>query len=131
MAGLIAVGVGFRAATSAEAIAALVRATLARVADMTGERALFTSERKRDDAAIESAAKALGLPLHYLAHEQLEAEAPRAATRSERVERHVGLPSLSETAALAGAGPGGVLIVARVAADGATCAIAHRAEANS
>jgi cobalt-precorrin 5A hydrolase len=47
-------------------------------------------------------------------------------TRSARVGRHIGLPSLAETAALAGAGPGGELIVGRLAEGGATCAIAYR-----
>ena len=56
-------------------------------------------------------------------------QAARAVTRSERVERLIGLPGLAETAALAGAGRGGELIVARIASEGATCAIAYAAEA--
>jgi cobalt-precorrin 5A hydrolase len=38
------------------------------------------------------------------------------------------VPSVAEAAALAGAGPGAVLIVPRIAQDGATCAIAGSAE---
>jgi len=126
MAGLIAIGVGCRKACSPDAITALVRDALARAGALEGERRLFTIEDKRGEANLVDAARALGLELHFLTFDRLAAEAPRATTRSVRVERHIGLPSLAETAALAGAGPGGALIVARLAADGATCAIAYR-----
>ena len=126
MAGLIAIGVGCRKACPSEAIATLVRSALAQAGVREGERRLFTIEDKRGEANLVDAARALGLELNFLAYDRLAAEAPRATTRSEQVERHIGLPSLAETAALAGAGPGGALIVARLAADGATCAIAYR-----
>ena len=126
MAGLIAIGLGCRASASSEAIAALAREALTKMGARLGEEVLFTSEHKRGEANIEGAAAMLGLPLRYLPHADLLVQAPRAATRSARVERHVGLPSLAETAALAGAGEGGVLIVTRLAAGGATCAIAYR-----
>jgi cobalt-precorrin 5A hydrolase len=125
MAGMIAIGVGCRKASTSDAIVALVRRALAQAGALAGERVLFTIEGKRGEANLEEAARALKLPLHFLSHEQLEIEAPRAQTRSARVERHIGLPSLAETAALAGAGPDGELIVARLADGGATCAIAY------
>ncbi len=128
MAGLIAIGVGCRKACSSEAIISLIRRGLAEIGPLQGERRLFTSESKRDAANLAEAARTLGFDLRFLGFEALAAAAPRAATRSARVERHIGLPSLAETAALAGAGAGGALIVARLAAGGATCAIAHAAE---
>ncbi len=129
MAGLIAIGVGCRKGCASEAIVALVQRMA--VGEFVGERALFTAEAKRGEANLEAAARALGLPLHFVAPERLAIEAPRAATRSAVVERWIGLPSLAETAALAGAGPGGRLIRARIAAAGATCAVAYRAEAET
>jgi cobalt-precorrin 5A hydrolase len=131
MAGLIAIGVGCRKACASDAIVALVRRALAEAGDPAGERVLFTLESKRGEINLEDAARALQLPLRFLDHEQLANEAPRAQTRSARVERHIGLPSLAETAALAGAGPQARLVVARLAADGATCAIAVTEEAPS
>jgi cobalt-precorrin 5A hydrolase len=124
VAGMIAIGVGCRKACERDAIVELVQRALAEAGDPAGERVLFTVESKRGEINLEDAARDLGLPLRFLSHEQLTIEAPRVKTRSARVERHIGLPSLAETAALAGAGPGGVLLVARLAAGGATCAIA-------
>jgi cobalt-precorrin 5A hydrolase len=126
MAGVIAIGVGCRKACASDAIVALVEHALTQAGGLSGERVLFTSENKRGEANLKDAAGALQLPLRHLTHEQLANEAPRAQTRSPRVGRHIGLPSLAETAALAGAGPGGELIVARIAEGGATCAIAYR-----
>ncbi len=125
---MIAIGVGCRRACPSEAIVALVRRALARAGPLEGEPRLFTSEAKREEANLAEAARTLGYALSFLAFEDLAAAAPRAATRSARVERHIGLPSLAETAALAGAGAGGALRVARIAAGGATCAIAHAPE---
>ena len=129
MAGLIAIGVGCRKSCTSAAIVALVRRALAQVGSREGDRRLFTSEDKHGDANLAQAAETLGLELHFLARGRLLAEAARAATRSERVERLIGLPGLAETAALAGAGRGGELIVARIASGGATCAIAYAAVA--
>ncbi len=126
MAGMIAIGVGCRKSAASEAIVALVRRALDEAGEIAGNKALFTSEGKRGEDNLEEAARALAIPLQYVDHRRLAIEAPRAATRSARVERHIGLPSLAETAALAGAGPGGRLIVERITAGGATCAIAYR-----
>ena len=131
MARVIAIGVGCRQACASDAIVALVRRALAEAGAPAGEPVLFTLESKRGETNLEDAAHALQLPLRFLTHEQLAIEGPRVKTRSARVERHVGLPCLAETAALAGAGSGGELIVARLAADGATCAIAFARDAPS
>lgn len=122
--GMLAIGVGCRAGCPAEAIAALVRRALAGIAD-AGPAALFTSVDKQSEAGIAAAAAALAMPVVYLPRTALEAASPRAETRSERVVALFGVPSVAETAALAGAGPGSALVVPRMAADGATCAIAR------
>ena len=56
-------------------------------------------------------------------------EAGRCVTRSQRVEALLGLPSLAEAAALAGAGPHSRLILARISEGGASCAVAMNEEA--
>jgi cobalt-precorrin 5A hydrolase len=125
MAGLIAIGIGCREAATGDAIVALVRDALAKAGTRAGKPRLFTIESKRGAANVAAAAAALGWELSFLDRAQLQAQVSRAMTRSERVARHIGLPSVAETAALAGAGEGGRLVVPRLAADGATCAIAH------
>ena len=120
----IAIGLGCRKGVSGEVIASLVREALARIGQ-TGAAALFTVEGKRHEAGLAQAAQALAMPLHFLPQEALAAVAGEAQTRSPRVEALFGVPSVAETAALAGAGPGAVLILPRMARDNATCAIAR------
>jgi cobalt-precorrin 5A hydrolase len=122
----IAIGLGCRKGVSGEVIASLVREALARI-EQTGAAALFTVDAKRAEAGMAQAAQALAMPLHYLPQEALEAVADKAQTRSPRVEALFGVPSVAETAALVGAGPGAVLILPRIARDDATCAIARAA----
>jgi cobalt-precorrin 5A hydrolase len=123
---LLAVGVGCRSGCPGETIATLVRRALGGLGE-GGAAALFTSVDKQGEAGIAEAALLLALPLVYLPRKALEAAAPRAQTRSERVVSLFGVPSVAETAALAGAGAGSALVVPRMAADGATCAIARPA----
>lgn len=129
MAGMIAIGVGCRRGCDSAEIVGLIRRALTAAGELPGKREMFTIEGKRGEPNLEDAARSLDLTLHFLAHELLASQAPRVATRSARVERQTGLPGVAETAALAGAGPGGELVVARMASDGATCAIAFRREA--
>ena len=122
--GEIAIGLGCRKGVSGEVIASLVREALARI-EQTGVAALFTVESKRHEMGMAQAAQALAMPLHFLTQEALAAVADQAQTRSPRVEALFGVPSVAETAALAGAGPGAVLILPRIARNDATCAIAR------
>ena len=122
----IAIGLGCRKGVSGEVIASLVREALACV-EQTGAAALFTVDGKCAEAGLAQAAQALAMPLHFLPQEALEAVAHLAQTHSPRVEALFGVPSVAETAALAGAGPGAVLILPRIASDNVTCAIARAA----
>jgi cobalt-precorrin 5A hydrolase len=63
-------------------------------------------------------------PLVFLDGQVLQNASLRAATKSPRVIAMFGLPSIAEAAALAGAGPSSVLLVARISNGGASCAIA-------
>ena len=121
----IAVGVGCRKGCPAEAIEALVRHALAGVSG--APLGLFTVADKRDEAGLADAAELLELSLTYLTREALRDRVGDVRTRSERVESLFGVPSVAETAALVGAGPGSVLLVPRIAEGGATCAIAGSA----
>jgi cobalt-precorrin 5A hydrolase len=128
MSRLVAIGVGCRAGVGREAIIALARRALAEFRAPEGERQLFTLAAKAHEPGLVEAASALGTALTPLPIEALQAEAAHVLTRSETVERRFGAPNIAEAAALAGAGPGGALLGPRLAANGATCAIALSAE---
>lgn len=120
----VAIGLGCKRGCSGEVIVALVERAIA-VASCTGASAgLFTHEAKKNEPGLADAAKALGLPLVFLDGQVLRQASLRAATNSPRVMALFGLPSIAETAALAGAGPSSVLLVRRMSNGGASCAIA-------
>ena len=123
---MIAIGIGCRRGASKDAIIKLIAEALAR-ASLVGEAAvLFTYEAKKSEAGLMAAAEELTMPLHFLSLEALLAMADRVATRSEAVEKALGIPSVAEASALAGSGKGGHLLLPRIAGDGVTCAIAKR-----
>ena len=126
----LAIGLGCRKGVSGAVIASLVRDGLAMLAQMGfvrqgGAVTLFTTEAKRDEAGMQEAAAILGLPLHFLKSAAMKAVAGRVQTTSPRVLALFGVPSVAETAALAGAGDLSELILARITRDNVTCAIAR------
>ncbi len=122
----LAIGIGCKSGVSAEAVIALVEEACRKVEGEPG--ALYTAEEKQAEAALSDAALRLNLPLVFLARAALKEAAPRAVTKSPRVLALFGLPSVAETAALAGAGPGSRLVLPRIAAGGVTCAVAASEE---
>jgi cobalt-precorrin 5A hydrolase len=120
----VAIGIGCKKGCSTETIVALVVRAMAAASCAGASASLFTHESKKSEAGLAAAAKALGLPLVFLEAEVLRQASLRAATSSQRVMALFGLPSIAETAALAGAGPSSVLLVARMSEGGASCAIA-------
>jgi cobalt-precorrin 5A hydrolase len=122
----VAIGIGCKKGCSREAIAALVERAIAAASCAVAPAALFTHEAKKSEAGLESAAKALGLPLVFLEGQVLRQASLRAATNSPRVMAMFGLPSIAEAAALAGAGPSSILLVARMSDGRASCAIAGK-----
>jgi cobalt-precorrin 5A hydrolase len=124
MSRLIAIGVGCRAGVAGEAIAALARRALAEAGAPEGERRMFTLAAKSAEPGLIEAARLLRAPLTPLPLEALEAQRKRILTPSAAVRLRFGAPNIAEAAALAGAGAGGRLLMPRLAADGATCAIA-------
>lgn len=124
----VAIGIGCRRNTPASAIEGLARAALARLPRPPAEARLYSIARKADEPGMLDAARALGYDIVFLPNEDLVAAAPRLVTRSARVRAITGVNSVAEAAALAGAGPTARLIVPRLAANGATCAIAAETE---
>jgi cobalt-precorrin 5A hydrolase len=121
---MIAIGIGCRKACPASDIVALVAETIAVLPDGVAPVGLFSLADKRGEPGLSAAATELGLPLTFLDRAVLALVAGNAGSCSRRVEEMFGLPSVAETAALAGAGQGAVLLVPRRASRTATCAIA-------
>ena len=124
MSRLVAIGVGCRAGVSGEAIAALARRALAECGAPEAEWRMFTLAAKAEEAGIIEAARLIGAPLTALPLAALKAQAARILTPSAAAKARFGAPNIAEAAALAGAGEGGRLLGPRLAADGATCAVA-------
>jgi cobalt-precorrin 5A hydrolase len=124
MAGMIAIGLGCRKSCPSEAIVEIVRRALAECQATEGVRRLFSVADKSEEPGLNAAARTLGFDLVFLSREALAAVAPRVLTHSPAAQRRFGLASVAEAAALAGAGPHARLLAPRLAAKGATCAIA-------
>ena len=124
MSARVAIGVGCRLGSSANAIEALVRHALDR-APPAERLGVFTIEDKNTEPGLIAAARRLGLDLVFLTPDALREQAPFVQTRSIRSGTRFGVPSVAEAAALAGAGTGGVLIFPRIVSQGVTCAIAQ------
>ncbi|MDX7950679.1 cobalamin biosynthesis protein [Lichenihabitans sp. Uapishka_5] len=119
------IGVGCRRDCDAEAIRAVINAACANL-ELADAAGLFTVEGKHREAGLHEAARTLGLSLGFLPADTLAAMAGRTTHRSARVLAATGTPSVAEAAALAAAGPGGRLLVPRLAHATATCAVAIR-----
>lgn len=126
---MIVAGLGCRRGTSADGVEAALRLACkeARLA-LAAVTALATGTIKEDEPGILDLAARLGLPLHIVSDEDLMAAEPRTRTVSQHSLARTVSPSLSEAAALAAAGPASELIVARVIAEGATCALGRSGE---
>jgi cobalt-precorrin 5A hydrolase len=121
---IVAIGVGCRAGVAGEAIAALARRALAEAGAPEGERRMFTLAAKAEEPGIIQAALLLDTKLTPLPLAALKAQARSILTPSALAQEQFGAPNLAEAAALAGAGEGGRLLGPRLAAAGATCAVA-------
>jgi cobalt-precorrin 5A hydrolase len=116
-------GVGCRLGSDADAVLAVLADACARAGCVAS--ALATPVFKAREAGVQEAARRLGVPLILVEPEALEAVQSRCVTRSARVAAATGMASVSEASALAAAGPGGRLLLARVADRGVTCALAE------
>jgi cobalt-precorrin 5A hydrolase len=127
---MIAAGIGCRSSCNAHDIVAAVHAALAQAGRRLDEvAALYAPALRQDAAALPLAAAQLAKPLRLVAHAALLQHSAACLTHSERVLAALGVPSIAETAALAGAdaatcGANARLLGPRVAYGGATCALA-------
>jgi cobalt-precorrin 5A hydrolase len=124
MSRIVAIGVGCRAGVAGEAIAALARRALEETGAPEGERQMFTLAAKVDEPGLIDAARIIGVALTPLPLAALNAQAERILTPSAPAQARFGAPNIAEAVALAGAGEGAWLLGPRLAADGATCAVA-------
>ena len=116
---MIVAGIGCRRLCGAGDIVGAVR----KAEGLAGVRAgaLAVPAFRRDEAGPAAAAAALGLVLHFVERQALEAVQPDCPTRSAAALAATGLASVAEAAALAF----GPLIQPRVVHGGATCALAR------
>ena len=128
MSRFVAIGIGCRAGVAGEAIAALARRALTDTGAPPGERRMFTLAAKCEEPGLIEAARLMGVALTPVSLEALQAQAERILTPSAAAQMRFGAPNIAEAAALVGAGEGGRLLGPRIAADGATCAVALSSE---
>jgi len=83
-----------------------------------------TIESKKHEPAIHALSRELGAPLRLFTAEALNREGARVTTPSESVQSAVGVPSVSEAAALAAAGGEATLLVAKQKSAHCTAALA-------
>jgi cobalt-precorrin 5A hydrolase len=128
--GMIVAGVGCRKGASAREVCAAIAAALGRagLADDAID-VVATAAAKGGEPGISAAAQSLGVPLVLVPQRDLEAQAPRTATRSERVVALMGVPSVAEAAAMAAGGPAARLVAPKTSIGPATCALATTADA--
>ena len=117
---LIVAGIGCRRGCPAEDIVALVRLAGSR---SRPAQALAAPAFRRDEPGLLEAAARLALRLDFVDEATLAAAQPFCPTRSPAALRATGFASIAEAAAL---GPGGTLLLTRIAGGAATCAVARR-----
>ncbi len=118
-AGAIIAGFGCRKGTAPGVLLALLRRAEGLAGVAAGRLALPAFRREA------MAGAAFGLPLDWMEQAALLSVQELCPTRSAASLRATGLASVAEACALAASGPGGRLILPRIAADGATCALAQ------
>jgi len=123
---VLALGIGCERGCSAEEISDLAHSTLAEAGLAAAAVAAVVSiELKLAEPGIHALAAAFGVPARFFPAQRLLAETARLSERSAAAFRATGCWGVAEGAALAGAGPGGVLIVPKRKSRRATCAVAR------
>ncbi|CAA7619266.1 Precorrin-3B methylase [Candidatus Terasakiella magnetica] len=127
---VLTLGVGCERGTPPQDLLALVQATLATEALSPLAVACVASiDLKADEAAVHALAAELGVPARFFTATELERQVHRLVTPSEVVFAETGCHGVAEGAALAAAHPQAELIVPKVKAARATCAIARSPQA--
>jgi cobalt-precorrin 5A hydrolase len=123
MSGRVIAGIGCRRNCSTEDVLFVV----ARASTKTGMlvNILAAPTFKSDEAGLHEAARQLGIPLVLIDAAALLAAQEHCMTHSAHAEQATGVASVAEGCALAAAGTGGRLLLARIASRTATCALAE------
>jgi cobalt-precorrin 5A hydrolase len=118
-------GIGCNRNTRAEEIRGLLCATL-HEAGLTGAclKRLASIDLKGDEPGLAALAQELGLPLEFFGREAIAAVQDGVPTPSAAVEKHIGVKSVCEAAAILSS-RGGALIVPKRSSPNATVAIAR------
>jgi cobalt-precorrin 5A hydrolase/precorrin-3B C17-methyltransferase len=126
---LLALGVGAARGAPADELVALAHEAL-RAAGLAADAVacVVSVDLKADEPAVHTLAQAFSVPARFFSREQLAVEADRVPSPSSAVARAIGIASVAEAAALAAAGPGGRLLVAKRKSPHATVAIAAAAQ---
>lgn len=124
---MIVAGIGCRAGCDGDEIVALIGEAVAKAGIASCRfTALAVPVFKANEPGPRQAAERLGLPLLPVEETAMRDAEPRCPTRSHRALDATGFSSVAEAAALAAAGVGGRLILARISSARATCALAER-----
>ena len=121
---MIVAGVGYRNAASADDIDAVVRRAMATASVPAIDGLAVPAFKEMDIAAAACVAKAFGVRLMRMTDADLAKAAPNCVTAMSHAMPGCGSASVAEAAALAAAGPGACLLLARIADARATCALA-------
>ncbi|HXP06474.1 MAG TPA: precorrin-3B C(17)-methyltransferase [Stellaceae bacterium] len=125
---MLALGIGCERNCDSDEIVSLADRCLAEAglaADAVA--AVVSVELKLAEPGIHALAERLGVAARFFPSERLLDETPRLTEKSEAVFRATGCWGVAEGAALAAAGPGGVLVAPKRKSRHATCAIARAA----
>jgi len=127
-AGRLIAGIGLRPGTTQADIAECLDLALA-AAGLAQEplQRIATLAARGAEPGLLALAKARHAELVAIPDEALKGFEASCATRSTRISALYGVGSVAEAAALAAAGPGGVLIQPRIATARVTCALARSA----
>src|SRR6516164_4014484 len=123
---VLTLGVGCERGCSAEEISDLARSTLAEAGlAAMAVAAVVSVELKLAEPGIHALAASLGVAPRFFPASSLLAETSRLSERSTAAFRATGCWGVAEGAALAAAGPDGVLVVPKRKSHRATCAVAR------
>jgi cobalt-precorrin 5A hydrolase/precorrin-3B C17-methyltransferase len=122
----LALGIGAERHAPVEEAIALAESVLAKAGVSPLSLAgVFSLDLKADEPAVHAVAKHFGVPARFFAAARLEQEAPRLKNPSDVVFAETGCHGVAEGAALAAAGPGSDLIVAKQKSARTTAALAR------
>jgi len=123
-----AFGLGARRGVAAGELIEVVTRVAAQHGLQTQGAQLYALQSKSEEGGFHEAAQALGATLVFLPLAALKARKGSAATHSPRVQAMFGVGSVSEAAALVGAGVGSRLLAPRISTRFAACAVARSVE---